>query len=78
MADGVKKRASANIGVGITGIAGPTGATIEKPVGLVYIAVVEDDFSVVKEYRFRGSRIDIKSFSANTALNMIRLKLMNK
>lgn len=45
-------------------------------VGLVYIAVVGDDFSEVKEYRFRGTRIDIKNYSANTALNMIRLKLI--
>jgi len=76
MAEGIKKRASANIAVGITGIAGPTGATKEKPVGLVYIAVVMDDVAEVKECRFRGSRIDIKNFSANTALNMVRLKLL--
>ncbi|HHT9123029.1 MAG TPA: competence/damage-inducible protein A [Candidatus Wunengus sp. YC63] len=77
MAEGVKKRSSANIGVGITGIAGPTGATKEKPVGLVYIAVIVDDITEVKECRFRGSRIDIKNFSANTALNMGRLKLID-
>ncbi|HHT9138755.1 MAG TPA: nicotinamide-nucleotide amidohydrolase family protein, partial [Candidatus Wunengus sp. YC60] len=77
MAECVKKRSSANIGVGITGIAGPTGATKEKPVGLVYIAVVVDDIAEVKECRFRGSRIDIKNFSANTALNMVRLKLID-
>ncbi len=76
MAEGVKKRASANIGVGITGIAGPTGETKEKPVGLVYIAVAVNNDVEVKECRFRGSRIDIKAFSANTALNMVRLKLM--
>jgi len=76
MAEGIKKRSSANIGVGITGIAGPTGATKEKPVGLVYIAVVMDDVAEVKECRFRGSRIDIKNFSANTALNMVRIKLI--
>ncbi len=76
MAEGIKKRSSANIGIGITGIAGPTGATKEKPVGLVYIAVVVDDVAEAKECRFRGSRIDIKTFSANTALNMVRLKLI--
>src|SRR3990172_5294800 len=76
MAEGIKKRSSASIGVGITGIAGPTGATKEKPVGLVYIAVVVDDVAEVKECRFRGSRIDIKNFSANTALNMVRIKLI--
>ena len=78
MAEGIKKRSSASIGVGITGIAGPTGATKEKPVGLVYIAVVVDDVAEVKECRFRGSRIDIKNFSANTALNMVRFILLDK
>lgn len=77
MAEGIKKRASANIGVGITGIAGPSGATTGKPVGLVYIAIAGDNFSEVKECLFKGSRVDIKIFSANTALNMIRLKLLN-
>ncbi len=77
MAEGIQKRVSSNIGVGITGIAGPTGETKEKPVGLVYIAAVGNGFTEIKECRFRGSRIDIKNFSANTALNMIRLKLIN-
>src|SRR3989339_890470 len=76
MAEGIKKRSSANIGVGITGIAGPTGATKEKPVGLVYIAVAVDNEVETKECRFKGSRIDIKTLSANTALNMMRLKLL--
>lgn len=77
MAEGIKKRALTNIGVGITGIAGPAGATKGKPVGLVYIAIAGDSFDEVKECQFRGSRIDIKIFSANTALNMIRIKLLN-
>lgn len=76
MAEGIKKRAAADIGVGITGIAGPAGATPGKPVGLVYIAVAENGLVRVKKCRFRGSRIDVKNFSANTALNMIRLALL--
>ncbi|HHT9150242.1 MAG TPA: CinA family protein [Candidatus Wujingus californicus] len=59
-------------------MAGPTGATNEKPVGLVCIAVVVDDIVEVKECQLRGSRIDIKNISANTALNMVRLKLIGK
>src|SRR3989339_2222494 len=76
MAEGIKKRSSADIGVGITGIAGPTGATKEKPVGLVYIAVAVDNEVETNECRFKGSRVDIKNFSANTALNMMRLNLL--
>ena len=76
MAEGIKKRSSANVGVGITGIAGPGGATKDKPVGLVYIAVFSDGMFEVKELKLRGSRIGIKRFSAHCALNMARLKLM--
>lgn len=76
MSGGIQKKSSANIGIGITGIAGPTGATKDKPVGLVYIGIIVDDYVEVKEYRFRGSRIGIKNISANAALNMVRLRLM--
>ena len=77
MAEGIQKRATSDVGVGITGIAGPAGGTRDKPVGLVYIAVAANDGGVeIKECRFRGSRISIKNFSANTALNMVRLRLM--
>ena len=75
MAEGVQKRSSANVGIGITGIAGPGGATKDKPVGLVYVAVVSEGTFEVKELRLRGSRIDIKRFSAHCALNMARLSL---
>ncbi len=76
MATGIKKKASADIGVGITGIAGPTGATPGKPVGLVYLAVAEQGRVRMKKCRFRGSRTDVKNFSANTALDMVRLTLL--
>ncbi len=75
MAEGVQKRSAANVGIGTTGIAGPGGATKDKPVGLVYVAVVFDGAFEVKELRLRGARIDIKRFSAHCALNMARLSL---
>lgn len=78
MAEGVRKISSAHIGIGITGIAGPTGATKEKPVGLVYIGVVVDGDVEVKECRFKGPRIGIKTLSAHTALSMVRLKLSDR
>ncbi|OQZ04984.1 MAG: competence/damage-inducible protein A [Candidatus Brocadia sp. UTAMX1] len=77
MAKGIKKKASADIGVGITGIAGPTGATPGKPVGLVYIAVAKNGLVRIRKCRFAGSRIDIKNYSVNTALNMVRLVLLD-
>lgn len=72
MAEGIKKRFGATIGVGITGIAGPGGGTDEKPVGLVYIAVAGPQGTVVEEQRFSGQRSGIRTRAANAALNLIR------
>ena len=73
MALGVKRFAYTDISVGITGIAGPTGGTVSKPVGLVYIALVTDKKHIVKEFRFKGSRQDVKWQASQAALDMIRL-----
>ena len=72
MAEGVKRKSGTNIGLSVTGIAGPSGGTIKKPVGLVYIAVSGDKKTEYKEYRFRGKRHKIKSESANAALKCLR------
>jgi nicotinamide-nucleotide amidase len=82
MAFGVKERAQAEIGLSITGVAGPTsadeGIDREKPVGLVYVAIAVNGDTEYKEYRFFGTRIDIKKYAANAALNMLRLRLLKK
>ncbi|MFH1287600.1 MAG: CinA family protein [bacterium] len=72
MAKRAKKLAQADVGLGITGIAGPDGGTKEKPVGLVYIAIVMDNKIVCKEYRFDGQRQDIKNQTAQKALELLR------
>jgi PncC family amidohydrolase len=71
MAKGVKSLAKTDIGLGITGIAGPTGGTKNKPVGLVYIGLVTNKKRMVKEFRFKGPRIKIKSLAAQAALNLL-------
>jgi len=76
MATGIKEKSGSNIGIGITGIAGPSGGTREKPVGLVYIGIAVDNFTTLKKCQFHGTRTAIKYFSANTALNMVRLRLL--
>lgn len=76
MASGVRKHAGTDIGIGITGIAGPSGGTVDKPVGLVYIAVDIQGDVVVKRNLFSGSRTNIKKRAAYTALNMARLRLL--
>jgi len=75
MALGVKRISGSDYSAAVTGIAGPTGGTPEKPVGLVYIAVASPDTVNVQKCQFSGSREDIKERSVNTALNMLRLLL---
>jgi nicotinamide-nucleotide amidase len=72
MAIGIKYVTCADIGIGITGIAGPKGGTARKPVGLVYIAFVNDKKRIVKKFRFNGSRQDIRWQASQSALDMIR------
>ena len=71
MAEGVRNRFGADIGVGITGIAGPTGATPEKPVGLVCIAVSSGDFVERDRAIFLGDRGSVKNQAAIRALEML-------
>lgn len=68
MSAGVKKANCADIGVGITGIAGPGGGTEEKPVGLVYISVNE----VVTKNIFDGNRGEVRRKAVEKALSMVR------
>ncbi|MDP2912545.1 MAG: competence/damage-inducible protein A [Candidatus Omnitrophota bacterium] len=72
MACGTRLLAGTDIGIGITGIAGPTGGTRSKPVGLVYAALAIDKKQIVKEFRFKGSREEIKFQASQAALDMIR------
>jgi nicotinamide-nucleotide amidase len=74
MAAGVKQRLKADIGISVTGIAGPGGGTIEKPVGLVWIAV---DAGEAKARRFHliGDRAEIRQRAAQAALEMVRRAL---
>jgi competence/damage-inducible protein CinA-like protein len=76
MADGIRTRAGTNVGVGITGIAGPGGGTPEKPVGTVCVAVVVDGESRVRTFQFVGGRDMVKFQSAQSALNMTRLMVL--
>jgi nicotinamide-nucleotide amidase len=76
LADGIRKRVGSTFGIGITGVAGPTGGTVEKPVGLVFHAVASEDGVDVVERNFPGDRSRIRRFAAQQALDMLRKKLM--
>ena len=78
MADGVRRRSRTDYGIGITGIAGPTGGTPEKPVGLVYIGVASEEGAKVEKCLFLGSRKMIKFRSTQKALDMLREILLSK
>jgi len=75
MARGAQRKAGADFAVGITGIAGPTGATEQKPVGLVYISVGSSAGCDTRRFVFAHERRFMRLRAALTALNMLRLKL---
>jgi len=77
MAEGVRTLLKTDFGVSITGIAGPTGGTDAKPVGLVYIGLAGGENTRVRRFHFVKDRILNKQLSSQAALNMLRLRLMN-
>jgi nicotinamide-nucleotide amidase len=76
LAEGIRKRCESTLGVSITGVAGPTGGTEEKPVGLVYVGLASEGRTEVVERKFPGDRKRIRWFSSQQALDMVRRKLM--
>jgi nicotinamide-nucleotide amidase len=73
MAAGVRRRLKTDLGVGITGIAGPTGGTEAKPVGTVALAVSgPGDRNVVRMVRFPGDRVMVRRMAVQAALDLIR------
>lgn len=73
MARGIRERSGVSVGVSVTGIAGPGGATPTKPVGLVYIGLnANDGEAMAKEHRFHGDRSVIKQRASQAALDLLR------
>lgn len=71
MAEGVRAIANTDVGIGVTGIAGPVGGTKLRPIGLVYIALVIGKKRIVKKFNFKGSRQEIKRQASEAALKLI-------
>jgi len=76
LAEGIRRRTGAKIGLGITGIAGPSGGTPTKPVGLVYIAVTDGQRTDSMDRTFRGDRQRIREWATQQALDLVRKRLM--
>jgi nicotinamide-nucleotide amidase len=72
LADGIRKRTGATLGVGVTGVAGPGGGTPEKPVGLVHIGLADEHGPRERAYRFPGDRERIRQFASQSALDAVR------
>ena len=76
MAEGVRKNCNSDVGLSITGIAGPTGGSQEKPVGLVYIGLADAGQTLVQKHYFHNGRQAIRLRSVRRALNMLRLHII--
>ena len=76
MAEGVKAISGIDLGLAVTGILGPTGATDSKPVGLVYIGLCDDKICAAREFRFGDDRLMNKDRASQAALDMIRRHLL--
>src|SRR6185312_1613949 len=76
LARGARTSAGVEVGVGITGVAGPDGGTPTKPVGTVFLGVSDANGDEVRSYRFTGAREVVRERSVQTALDLIRRKLL--
>ena len=72
MAGGVKRLFNSHLGLAVTGIAGPEGGSIEKPVGTVFIGLAAEDRIFTAGYRFHGTRGEIKQETARMAIDYLR------
>jgi nicotinamide-nucleotide amidase len=76
LAEGIRSRCKATLGIGITGVAGPGGGSDEKPVGLVFHALADGNHTEVVERTFPGDRDRIRHWATQQAMDMVRRKLM--
>jgi len=75
MAKNVRKKAKSDLALSITGIAGPAGATVDKPVGTVFICLCDKNKNDCRKFSFRGSRQDIRKKSVKEALGLLCARL---
>jgi len=75
MAQQIRKIFKTDFGIGITGIAGPAGGTLQKPVGTVFIAIDTKNKKICKKFHFKGSRLGIRRMAALKALELLKRAL---
>ncbi len=77
MAQGARSRLNADMAVAVTGVAGPSGGTAEKPVGLVFAGLVDADGVEVRSFNFSGDREDVRRQTVCAAFDMIMKRIEN-
>lgn len=77
LARGVRERCRSTLGLGITGIAGPTGGSPDKPVGLVHLALCDGEGTTVRELRLPGNREQVRGRTVTAALDLVRRHLLS-
>ncbi|MGL5085055.1 MAG: CinA family protein, partial [Clostridium sp.] len=77
MVEGISREAKTEVGIATTGIAGPGGGTVEKPIGLVYIGVKVKNNISIEKYIFSGSREEVRKKATIKALEMLKVMLVN-
>ena len=78
MAESIRKLMLSDYGIGITGIAGPTGAVLHKPVGTVFIAVSDKKTTLCRKFFFKGSRANIRYKTALQSLTLLKELILDK
>jgi nicotinamide-nucleotide amidase len=76
MAQGVKQASGSDLGLAVTGIAGPDGGSEEKPVGTVFISLATDEGCRTRRFQFNGNRDEIRTLTAWSALDWLRRYLL--
>ncbi len=77
MSHGIRERTGASIGLSVTGIAGPSGGSPEKPVGTVWISIAQQNSHEARHFQFHGERERIILGTSQAALNWLRLALLD-
>jgi nicotinamide-nucleotide amidase len=76
MSHAVRQTTGATIGLSVTGIAGPSGGSTEKPVGTVWVSIARDDFHEARLFRFHGERERVIAGTSQAALHWLRQVLL--
>ena len=77
MAKNSLKMLSADLSIAVTGIAGPTGGSVDKPVGLVWIGIGRKDKIITKKYKFNGNRLEIRHKTTYESLRLVNKTILD-